>query len=663
MNFSTDYRRSWVVKSTAGAGKKTVDLLPFELALVDKNTNQSLTFAPVVGKETYLACGSPNLPQITDGQRVNRLFNPLNTNVSFKSEDLGNVSHLRFVKADKADLTQVYYLGHNGIDACESLNFKCGETYQFNIHVKGQEVNNILGRYEVNEVVSVQTPCCDESCGCVNGALDCSLVIDDLLARFDSDLFWVRRFFDVEKIMSCEPAVTPPTQTNYTKYCLTLCDNGDEIALSKVQNQYPTVKVTVKERSVPYTTYEFSQLAATAAPAAFSQQDTKVKDCTNCPSGFTAVPAGYAYLVEIDNTNADTTAGAQLTAVQAVWATATYASKVNFAYGTSTYYVVASAALTNPSGDARIVKDMGLTTAYCNQTTAITTAWVSCGTYYKVTRDLCLTKANDDCQSNPEELAAIQAFYAGRTDIVSGSLVLDADSTDCLIRFNVSQYNNALLEDGCDTFGYDGAKFDSLPSYQGFRWEVCPCEGWTVNGNGCPVPPAADDKCCQCGLKFTTKHWSEIYAGCAWDINMYQVKDPIELNVSILKPDGTPMVCGTTNPTFRKTKSATYQTLKGIDVIREIIESRFDRQEKFANQTSLDNMLFLEKEGLKYGIVLNDYYNLVSITNTNTRWDNNPALARAETIDLYLHENDVVLYNNLKASLVGAFPNAVVSEL
>ena len=47
------------------------------------------------------------------------------------------------------------------------------------------------------------------------------------------------------------------------------------------------------------------------------------------------------------------------------------------------------------------------------------------------------------------------------------------DSTDCMLRFNISQYNNEYLEDGCDTYAV--AKFNSLPTFEGAYWGVCPC--------------------------------------------------------------------------------------------------------------------------------------------------------------------------------------------
>ena len=661
-NYSDKIQYNWVVNSLSTSGKKTVDLKAFEFAVVNADTHKTVAIGDpeLSGQEYYFAVGSPNRAQATDGQKINRHYNSLNSDVSFKSDKIGNVGKLRFVTPDKQDLKQVYYLGYNGLDQCESLEFECGKNYKFHISVQGQNVQNVFGRYEFNEVVSVDTPCCDASCGCVDGKIDCSYVIDDLLARFDSDLFWVKRFYNVEKVINCSPALVQPTKTNYTTYCLTVCDNGDALDLSAIQSQYPTVTVEVKERKAPYTTYQFTQLAAAAAPAAYTQTSTVVRDCTTCPAGFTSVTGGFAYIVEIDNTNADLTPATQLTAVQTIFPTATFASKANFNFGTSTYYVVSSAALTAPTGDARIVKTMGETSAKCQQTTPLTYAWASCGTSYKVTRDLCLTKANADCQTNPEELAEIQAYYAAQSDVVAGSLVLDASSTDCLIRFNISQFNNALLADGCDTFGSDGAKFDSLPTWKGFRWEVCPCEGWTVNVSGCPVPPVPDDKCCQCGLKFTTIQFPENMNECIYDITHYQEKDPVELSVTIYRPDGELLVCGTKSPTFRKTQAAKFQTLKGFDVMKQIIITRNDRQERFMNLTGKDSLLFLERQGTEYGVKLNDYYYEISISSHSSRFENRPLFGGNDTITLYIHESQVVLFESLKGQLSAAFPTAKV---
>lgn len=654
---------NWVVGSTAAAGKSSKNLIPFEFGILDADTNSTLSLTSAPPSEFVFAVGSPNLKQATDGQKINRLYNPKNNDVTFRSEKARNVTNLRFISPDVQDLTQVYYLGYNGIDACESINFECGKTYDFHIHAKGRAVRNVFGR-EFSEVVSVDAPCCDASCGCVDGKVDCSLVIDNLLERFNSDLFWVNRFFKVEKVMSCEPAVTPPGKTAYSEWTLTVCDNGDELALNEVQKQYPTVNVVKKSRRAPYTTYSFTQLTATADPTDFSQTRTTVKGCTTCPNGFTSVAGGFAYVVEIDNTNADTTLSAQLTAVQAVWATATYAEKVNFSYGTSTYYIVTSAAIATGTGDSRIVKTIGATVPTCVQTTPITTAWVERTGLYKITRDLVLTKQNDDCKSDPEELALVTASLAGRTDIVSGSLATSADSTSCIIRFEVSQYNNELLEDGCDVFGSDGAKFDSLPTYQGFRWETVPCEGWDVNENGCPIPPAADTACCQCGLKFTTLSFEEMYGDTVYDINEYEEKDFIDLSVSVYQPDGTPLACPTSNvPLFRKVKGAKLRSLKGRDVLKQILITRFDRQERFMNLTSKEALLYAEREGLKYGVVLNDYYYKIEIVHQINGWEHFSPVGNKEVVSLYIHQDNIVLFQKLRGELIAAFPNAKVEQV
>lgn len=662
--FSNELELNWIVNYQATAGKKSVDLNPFEFAILDADTYQAVSPADAATRNVLLAVGSPNAKQGTDGQKINRMYNPLNSDVSFKSDVLGRVTNLRFFTPKKQDLKQVYYLGYNGIDQCESLNFECGKTYDFHINVKGRAVRSIFGR-EFSEIVSVDTPCCDESCGCVDGKIDCSLVIDSLMERFKTDLFWVNRFFEVEKVMNCSPAVVQPTQVSYTKYNLTVCDNGDELALAEIQQQYPSVKVTVKSRTAPYTTYELVQLASAQAPAAYSQRDVVLKDCAACPSGFTAQASGYTYLVTIDNTNSETTANAVLAAVQAVWPTVTSASKVNFSYGTSTYYVVASTrleAVSVTSTDAGILKYLGVTGASCLQTTAITTAWVAdtVNVPYKIKRSLCLTKQNDDCKSNPEELALVTASLASDASVVPGTIALSADSTTCIVRFTVDQYNNALLEDGCDTYGSDGAKFDDLPTYMGFKWEVCPCEGWTVNGNGCPVPPAPADKCCQCGLKFTTLEWNDTFLENIWDINEFDNVDPIDLAISLYTPDGSLAICSTGFPMFRKVKGATLRSLKGRDVIKQIIITRNDRRELFFNQTNKENLLLALRNGNKYGVKLDDYYFKIEVEHIRDTYKYSTSIGNRETVSMYIHESNIDLFNTLKGQLTTAFVGAKV---
>lgn len=655
---------SWIVRNVATEGTSIESLLPFQFGIFDKDTHVALSAGNASAKrKVYFAVGSPNQRQFNQGSKPERLYNQNNADVNFRTElvPTNKVDTIRYQEPKRIENPNVYYLGYNGTGICDTLKFECGKTYMFDVEVKGRPVRNIFPG-EMREVIELTTGCCD-SCtqtSCDVGE-DCHKYIDQLVTNFNSGL-WVSRFFTASKVMTCATEPEALTRTNFVKYCLTVCDNGDELALSNVQNQYPTYKITVKDRKAPYTTYEVIKTAG--LPSAFTQTNVVfVDECGDCPSGYTSAAAGYTYIVEIDGNNAAN----NLTAVQAVWATATSASLVNFKSGTSTYYVVASAALTNPAAgtDARIVTDLGVRPATCTSST-VTTGWVSCGTCYKVERELCLTVGIDNCDDGANQraiiLAEAEAFYEALDNVVADTIEEGPNdlSGNCVMEITLNQYNNAYLEDDCDTS--PNPVFDPLPPFKGSVPKVCPCDGWTVNeSTGCPIPPEPSTNCCQCGVKFETKPTTELldnFAG--YDFATYLEKEPVELTVTMRRDDDATRICDYTSPTWLHAKRASFRQLRGDDVIKRIITERMYNKETWVNQVDKHNILFLQREGIKLGVNIDDFYYAIDVyfnedyvQNTTTSHSN-----RRNCVTLFVNENDSTTVSSLKQLLASAFPEA-----
>lgn len=656
------HKFAWVVNSLAPVGKHVADLHPFEFGIVDTETGKVVDPAKLGNCDYQFAIGSPNSKQKTSGTKVEKFSNKSNYDMPFTSETYRSredVKDIRAFRPQKETAVNEYYFGFNGLDTCQSLEFECGKTYQFDVYVKGQEVRTIFGR-EMREVVELTTPCC-APCGTnCNTKLDCNTLTDQLVKNFN-DLHWVSRFFKAEKVVKCAPALPVPTKHNCYSFRLVICDNGTERDLAKVQAQYPTDKVERISRKDSTSTYEILTFVNTL-PTAYSATSTVLQDCLTCPAGFTAQPAGFAYVVEIDNTQADTTPAAQLAAAQVVFPTATFANKTQFTKGTSTYYLVSSAALTEPTGDAKIVMDLGETAGKC-VSGAITTPWVAGPVKYRITRDLCLTIKNEDCTTTAGELADLISEMSGVASIVPASIVLDPASTACITRFKASQYSNCV-EDGCDTYGSDGAKFEALPTFKNHAWDVCPCEGWTVNANGCPIPPTPVDRCCQCGIKFTAIRFPQDEDECVWDLFDYQFPNDVELTVSLLSPE--PNTCSNPMPTWFQSGFANTDSLKGVDVVKEVIKYRMGMQaEKFAPLMDKFGFKFMQAEGLRYGVDLKGYYNLLTVS-ANRTFNNNYTSSMHRTrsdISLYVHEENTALFEQLKGIMASTFDKACVKEL
>ncbi len=659
MAFPRSIPSSWIVRSIAPDGTKLDALAPFQFGVFDEDSHTALNSSSIQSRrKVYFAVGSPNQKQFNQGTKVERLFNQNNADVTFRTDPFPakNVDIIRFQVPKRGEKPNVYYLGYNGIDVCESLKFECNKTYSFHVLAKGRPVRNIFGN-EFREVIEVTTDCCDgcgqPSCASTEG---CEKYIDQLVDNFNNSL-WVGRFFHAEKVMKCgtDPVIN---KTTVNVYRLTLTDAGDEVALSKVQNAYSSLQVKVVSRKGVETTYEVVKVGG--APGNFTQGATVIPNCTTCPSGYTLTASGYSSIVEIDNAN-PSDALATVAAISG-WSSATSASLIKFANGTAQYHVTSSSLLNNPAAgvDARVVMQLGVTASYCTKNSSTVTSWVSAGTKYFIQRELCLTVTPNDCdgETSAQTTAELQAIVNAPNSNLS-NLVKDTDSTDCLLRYTVSQFNNAPLEDGCDTFAV--AKFDDAPTFKGARWTVCPCEGWTVNGDGCPVPPVADENCCQCGIKFTGRPTTEIldrFPG--YDINEYLEKEPIELHITVLRDDPDTRICSFETPTWLHSQRATFRQLRGDDVVKRIITDRFYNKEIWVNQIDKENQLFLKREGIKLGVDLDAYYYAVDVYFNNEINTNNNASHNQlrEVVTLFVHEEDIVTMQNLKNALTGSFQGA-----
>lgn len=674
MAFPKSVPTSWVVRSVASEDTLLSNLKPFEFGIFDEDTHKALSSASTnKRRRVYFGCGSPNQKQFNQGSKPERLFNLNNADVTFRSElvPTSKVDIVRYQEPKRVEKPNVYYLGYSGVASgiCKTLKFECGKNYKFNVEVKGRPVRNIFPG-EMRELIEFSTDCCDDcgQTGCETGE-DCHKYIDDLVDRFNNGL-WVSRFFTASKVITCADDLPGLTTTTFNKFILTVCDNGDEIALSNVQNQYPDLKVEKIKREAPYTTYQV--ITTGGAPSAFTQTNLIFEDeCGECPSGFTSVPGGNAYIVEItsavwdDNflTDDNTTVSLLLDAFTAN----TNTTAVSVSADKLVFYVVTSDVIDVTAVVAHGVSTLSLGSVKdtCSGGTT-TTDWLSNGTCYKVQRDLCVIVGSDNCDDPSGTQAALldeaTEFYNQLDEVVTDSLEFggDNDTDGCTMQLTLSQYNNAFLEDDCDTAPQP--VFDVLPPFKGNIWTICNCEGWTVNEDtGCPVPPVADENCCQCGIKFVTKPTTELldtFAG--YDFATYLEKEPVELVVTVYRDDAETRICNYDSPTWLHAQRATFRQLRGDDVIKRIITERFYNQEPWVNQVNKENLLFLQREGIKLGVVLEDFYYAIDVYFNEERNQNNTASHNntRHCVTLFVNENDTVALANLRSQLALAFPEA-----
>ncbi len=654
MAFPRSLRTAFLVESIAPAGVKMFDLKPHQLAIVDGECPNEVLGLPTFRDfpRVTFALGSPNKGQDTTQNGTVKTFNNnLNVDVPFLSEPVYGhyISKAYVSKPNRNPKNYVAYLGYNGTNECEGMKLECGRTYALDIELIGRGVRSVFGR-DVREMLEISTPCCD-TCGdeCSN-TVNCTAFIDQAIKNiYKSKL--VGRFIKAEKVVSCCPAPPALVTTPYKKFCLSLCDEGDGSALARVQRQYQTASIYRKSRKGSISTYEFCQLGSLPDPVDFTQTSTVIPDCPTCVDmpGFTLVAGGQVRVVTIDNDGAGTTAAQYLAEVQAKYPTAISADRIDFQFGTSTYSVVFPAGFVPPTPlptETTISPVQGSTSSRCVQDAPIVTPWSQCGDAYKVTRKLCLTMTLSDCNATTPDLADIVAYYEGRQDIVAGSIV-QTGTDGCKASYEIEQFNNACLEDGCDTIAV--AQFDPIPSYKGFIWETCKCEGWTVDTNtGCFVPPVVDNPDCKCGIKFTTAFIDTRTGGCAFDPNDARFYEPVNIQASI-RPIGETNMCDPLNVPFKIMQYPTFEELSGQEVIRDIILYRRYRLEKYYSPSEANAAKWSRAEGLEYGVDVDKHYYAVHLFHTVEQSTNmtRSNYAPREEIVFYVAEDNVAVLDQL----------------
>lgn len=645
MSFPTSVRTAWVVKSVASGATDTSKLLPFQVGIFDYDSRK-----PVAGFTTnpfiFLACGSPNTKEQNQIHPKMKDLNNRNVDVSFKTTKIFGKELLpaRVSKPAKIASPYVTYIGYNGIDDCKTLKFEGGKTYGIRVYLEGSGGVGLTFPQGMNDIIYFNTPKI-ETCG-----VDCTTsnyaerVLSEIVTKFNKS--WVAPYIQCDKLVSCCPAASAITKTLFKEWSLTVCDEGNALALAKVQNQYPTLKVTRISRIGTTSVYQVIQPSATASPAAFVQSELIIPDCPTCPAGYTASTAGVVAIVTIDNGGLGVNAAAWLAEVQAIatLSTAIEAVRVGFANGTSTYVVTMPANFTQPAvtADVTVYLTGEKVSVKCTKTSPTSITWVEGIVKYKIKRTLSIQLSNPDCNGGVE-LPSIITHLSADPSYVSGSAALTEAGT-CISTYTADQFNNAYLLDDCDTAPVP--MFDPLPAYKGQVWGVVPCEGWTVDGNGCPVPPApAADADCRSGLKFTGAFIDMNTGGCFFDVTDAVNYDPIRFSVSVVEFTGTDQIGGMLPVEVDTFVAKLPKTvfLSGQEVARDVLLYRNYRDNElyFSPQMEL-GYKFLANKAQELGVDLNKFYYAVNIQHsrhgrisTDIR-----GIGERQEITLYFEEGD-----------------------
>lgn len=634
---------SFLVKAIAPAGKRAGELQPFELGLIDKDTQLTVdaaSYAPDKQYQFVLGSPSPGADNAQFGD-IRGAAMPL------RSLPVSRIDKVHvFDKATAEAKPFVAYLGYDGINDCKNLSFECGSTYGLMVQIRGKNVRDVFGR-NLMEIIPFHTDCC-EGCTLTEAS---SKTADKIMEAIKKDSFYVNNYFKAELVKECCPAEAPFDKVDYKTYQLKVCDTGDINALADVKIAYPDYNVSRVARSGAYSTYEICIPAADAAPADFDQVDNVLVNCDTCPTGYTLVPSSQIYLVTLAYDGNDD----PLTHIQTVLPTATAATLMKIDGTQATFQVTLPAAYVEAAIDNVQLVKVGNSEPYCTQDVASSTSWVEVATKYKIARTVTMTMKNVDCDGS-DRLAEVTAAYDGKHDVVSGSVAIK-ETTDCLTVYTMDQLNNSCLEDGCDVFGKDGAVWSPIPAFEGHQWTTDPCEGWTVDESGCPVAPAEATDTCNVGIKFTGAFLDRETDRCSFSIKDQIFVDPVEIEVTIIDQNTVP--CTPIQVDWTVVQWPQIAQGLGEYVARDLVTSRGYESYIYSDPKSEMGVIWRNKLGYEYGFEPEKLYNHITLYHNSDqqRYAYKSDSSNREMIKLYVEATNGTLMESLKtflnATLIG----------
>lgn len=485
----------------------TTDLGVGQLGIFNVKNWQATT-APLFPQvqSLVIAQGTPEL-KLAEGE--------LQSDASFKTSQIfgKNVKSWRVKRAQKPQ-QRIVAVGFNGNDG--NLTAAPGEVKTIYLTLTGQPISRFYSDDQKGLTVALTA-----SVGCVDDCTDScgDTVNQELLADAFIKNFYEQRIYGnqklsdyikIEKVLKCETPSGYAT-TEYTKWQLTICDDGSLKALGIVQAQYPGLVVKKHSRNGSLSTYEIVKEGGTTPDAFNTEAITVVPNCAECPSGYTLQDQTWTWSV----VRADAGSAGNLNTIKTDYSDTT-ATRLSYQYGVSVYIINKTTDATVSAVGTDVVTFIGTEQNVCVQDAAVEVDWTEIETCEKAQKTYSITlgkpKCDEDCASL---LATLQDYY---TNVGTVSLA-SSDSTFCSCTFNIVVESDNVFCPDCD---YEQFQFTAPSDFNGQPWTEVTANNLGTN--------------CDAGLKFTSSFYMPERDACTFEGVPYY-SDPLYIAVSTFAPE------------------------------------------------------------------------------------------------------------------------------
>lgn len=362
-------------------------------------------FAGLSAKVNYeMRLGKAKLPN----SRTNANSKPYATG-AFKIADVIDV-RANFPKFLKQTFDDVV-IGYDGINAGTEISLLENQTTLMDIALSGENISYFTGGKN-QHVIKIHF-------GREVGDTDKD-VIERAVARLQKETFPggmpITDAISIKVVNSDNLALAG---TPYVFSTLTLTDTGDSNSIGEVQAQYPNYRVELTSRNGLESTYTILHPASVSLADYVSKTKSLIKDCANCPAGYTLLSEGgviYAVSIEDEGNDLSTTVD-NLPGYVALSVVKKGQSGDNPSRGEYLVVVdneltaaeITAYATTAGAQSTALITKIGTVADVCYNSSTTSTAWVDGQTCYASVESYKIQLRDNEC--NGSQLAALQAYY------------------------------------------------------------------------------------------------------------------------------------------------------------------------------------------------------------------------------------------------------------